>query len=64
MSRVSLFLAVTLCLAVAGCSKDAEIDSSLSQLDTLTRELVKMISAGDIDGAKALCDSKKGMLKA
>ena len=53
---------------LAGCKKDAEIGSTLKDLDSFTAELVQKIdsvqgSIEGVDAAQAFLDSKKGDLK-
>ena len=67
VSRMLLALA---CLALlAGCKKDAQVDSVLTELDTFTKEMVAKIdsapnpSAG-VDAAQKFLDSRKADLQA
>ena len=67
VSRMLLALA---CMALlAGCKKDAQVDSVLTELDTFTKELVAKIdsapnpSAG-VDAAQSFLDSRKADLQA
>lgn len=67
VSRVLLALA---CMALlAGCKKDAQVDSVLTELDTFTKEMVAKIdsapnpSAG-VDAAQKFLDSRKADLQA
>lgn len=63
MRKVTLFLVLAFCLSLMGCSKDAEVKSFISDLDTVTNEMVQKINAGDIDGARTAFDAKKESLK-
>ncbi len=64
MKKITLFLVLTFCLALIGCSKDAEIGTFMTEWEGVTNDMVKKIDEGDIDGAKAAFDAKKGALKA
>jgi hypothetical protein len=64
MKRITLFLVLTFCLALIGCSKDAEIATFMTEWEGVTNDMVKKIDAGDVDGAKAAFDGKKDALKA
>jgi hypothetical protein len=63
MKKITLFLTLTFCLALIGCSKDAEIGAFLTEWEGVTNDMVKKIDEGDIDGAKAAFDAKKDSLK-
>jgi hypothetical protein len=63
MKKITIFLVLTFCLALIGCSKDAEIGTFLTEWDGVTNDMVKKIDEGDIDGAKAAFDAKKDSLK-
>ena len=63
MKKITLFLIVVFALGLTGCSKDAEINSFLTEWDTVTNEMVTKIEAGDIAGAKTVFDAKKESLK-
>jgi outer membrane murein-binding lipoprotein Lpp len=64
MMKKLLVLTVLVCsVAFAGCSKDGEIDSFISEFESVTKELTTKIEAGDIDGAKKAFDAKKSSLK-
>lgn len=59
---------VLLCLSLAGCSKDAEINAFITEFDAATKEIVAKIdanpSAAGIDDAQKAFDGKKASLKA
>jgi hypothetical protein len=63
---ISLLLILSV-LALAGCKKDAEINSVLADFDSFTKELVKKVSdnpsAAGVDDAQKFLDSKKDELK-
>ena len=67
--RLACLLLLLVCLPLAGCKKDAEIDATLSELDKFTAELVKKVesapnpSAG-VDEAQKFFDSRKADLTA
>lgn len=63
MRKITLFLALALCLSIIGCGKDAEINTFITEWDGVTNEMVQKINAGDIDGAKTAFDAKKESLK-
>jgi hypothetical protein len=56
------------CIASIGCSKDAEINSFLTEWDAVTNEIVQKIdtnpSAAGVDEAQKTWDAKKSDLKA
>jgi predicted peroxiredoxin len=68
MKKITLFLMVLLCLSLAGCSKDAEINAFITEFDAATKEIVAKIdanpSAAGIDDAQKAFDGKKASLKA
>jgi Tfp pilus assembly protein PilP len=65
----SLLTALALCAALAGCKKDAQIESVLAELNTFTQEIVKRVegapnpSAG-VDDAQKYFDSRKAEIQA
>lgn len=63
MKKFTLFLIVVFALGLTGCSKDAEINSFLTEWDNVTNEMVAKIEAGDVAGAKTAFDGKKESLK-
>ena len=63
MKKITLFLLAVFALGLAGCSKDAEINSFLTEWDNVTNEMVTKIEAGDVAGAKTAFDGKKESLK-
>jgi hypothetical protein len=68
MKKVTLFLVAMLCLGLAGCSKDAEINAFITEFDAATKEIVSKIdanpTAAGIDDAQKAFDGKKASLKA
>ena len=63
MKKLSILLIAVFALGLAGCSKDAEINSFLTEWETVTNDMVAKIEAGDVDGAKTAFDGKKDSLK-
>ena len=63
MNKITLFLVLVFCLTMMGCSKDGEIDAFVTELDSVSNEIVQKINAGDVDGAKTAFDAKKESLK-
>ena len=68
MKKVTLFMTAMLCLSLAGCSKDAEINAFITEFDSVTKEIVTKIDADPseegIDAAQKAFDGKKASLKA
>jgi hypothetical protein len=64
MKKLSILLIAVFALGLAGCSKDAEINSFLTEWETVTNDMSAKIEAGDVDGAKTAFDGKKESLKA
>ncbi len=66
MKKVTLTLIVLLCLALVGCSKDAEINAFITEFDAVTKDITTKIdanpSAAGIDEAQKSFDSKKASL--
>jgi len=65
-----MFVVLALCIgiATAGCKKDDEINTAMSDLSTFTAELVQKVEAtqGSIEGldaAQQFLDSKKEVMK-
>lgn len=67
MRKVTLFLLVVFCLGLVGCSKDAEVQAFITELDTTTKEMVSKIDANPnsagIDEAQKAFEAKKDSLK-
>ncbi|NNF00929.1 MAG: hypothetical protein HKN25_18075 [Pyrinomonadaceae bacterium] len=64
MKKLLLPIALLSCLAFAGCSKDAEIESFITEFETVTQTMTSKIESGDAEGAKKVFDEKKESLKA
>lgn len=63
MKKLTVFLLAIFALSLVGCSKDAQINSFLTELETVTNDMSAKIEAGDVDGAKVAFDAKKDSLK-
>lgn len=62
-------LALALGAALAGCKKDAQIESVLAELNSFTQEIVKRVEAGadpsaGVDDAQKFFDSRKADMRA
>lgn len=64
MKKLILFTTLTVCVAFAGCSKDAKINSFITEFENVTKEMTAKIESGDVSGAKKAFDAKKDSLKA
>jgi hypothetical protein len=63
MKKVTVFLVAIFALGLAGCSKDAQINTFLTEWESVTNDMVTKIEAGDVDGARAAFEGKKESLK-
>ena len=67
MNKLSLFLIVAFCIGLTGCSKDAEVNSFITEFDATTKEIVSKIDANPtsagVDEAQKAFDGKKASLK-
>lgn len=63
MKLLTFGILIALCLTAFGCSKDAEVKSFLNEWDSLTKEIVNKVDAGDIEGAQTALDTKKAELR-
>lgn len=68
LTRVLVCLLAVSLAFLAGCKKDAEVNSVLKELDSFTAELVQRIDAAQgsiegLDAAQQFLDSKKDDLK-
>jgi biopolymer transport protein ExbB/TolQ len=68
VGKFALGLVVLCCLTFVGCSKDAEINSFLTEWETVTSEIVQKIdadpSSAGVDDAQKTWNGKKAGLKA
>ena len=67
MKKVTIFLLAAFCLALIGCSKDAEVESFIAENNAVIKDLTQKIdanpTAAGIDEAQKAFDAKKGSLK-
>jgi len=67
MKRITLLLIAAFALGLTACSKDAEVEAFLMELDAVTKEVASKIDASpDLDGigaAQKAFDAKKASLK-
>lgn len=66
--RLPAVALVILCLLLAGCKRDAEIESALTELDAFTGELTRLLDRGGtlpegVDNAQQYLDSRKREIK-
>lgn len=62
MRKLIIFGIFICCVAAAGCSKDAEVNSFLTEFESVTNEMTQKLKAGDVDGAKkAFVDNKASL---
>lgn len=68
MKNLTLLCIFAFCLALTGCSKDAEINAFITEFDAATQEIVSKIdanpTAAGMDDAQKAFDGKKASLKA
>lgn len=61
--KLAVALVALLCLSFAGCSKDADVNSFITEFDSITNEIVKKVdsnpSSAGVDDAQKYFDSKK-----
>lgn len=67
MKKITLFLTLAVCLALVGCSKDAEVNAFMAENTQVIKEMTSKIdanpSAAGIDEAQKAFDAKKASLK-
>lgn len=63
MKKLIVFTVLVCCVALAGCSKDGEIDSFIAEFERVTQEMTAKIETGDIDGAKKSFEDNRASLK-
>lgn len=63
MKKLILFTLLALSVALAGCSKDGDVDSFIAEFESVTQEMTKNIESGDIDAARKTFDDKKASLQ-
>lgn len=64
MRKIAVFLLLTVSLALVGCSKEAEVEAFMTEMNGVTNEMIQKIDVGDIDGAQKAFDAKKADIKA
>lgn len=67
--KLCCLLLLAVCVLLAGCKKDAEINAALAEVDSFTNELVERINAppnptAGVDDAQIYLDSRKQEIKA
>lgn len=62
MKKVALLVFVSFVLSFVGCAPAADVGSFVTELDSVTAEVVKKISSNDVAGAKTYFDGKKAGL--
>jgi hypothetical protein len=67
MKKITVFLALVFCLAMSGCSKDADIEAFIKEMDGVTKDIVSKIdanpTAAGVDDAQKAFDARKAELK-
>lgn len=67
MKKVTVFLIAVFCLALVGCSKDAEVNSFIDENNAVMKDITTKIdanpSAAGVDDAQKAFDAKKDSLK-
>ena len=67
MKKITVFLLLIFCLGMSGCSKDAEIEAFIKEMDGVTKDIVSKIdanpTAAGVDDAQKAFDARKGELK-
>jgi hypothetical protein len=65
--KIAVAVLVFVCLSMAGCSKDGDVNAFISEFDTVTNEIVKKVdanpSSAGVDDAQKYFDSKKADLQ-
>ncbi|MBS1793558.1 MAG: hypothetical protein JSS81_06870 [Acidobacteria bacterium] len=67
MKKITVFLLLVFCLGLTGCSKNAEVQAFITELDSTTKEMVGKLDASPnsqgVDEAQKAFDAKKASLK-
>lgn len=63
MKKLTIFVLVISCLAFAGCNKDAEINTFITDFEAVTNDMTAKLEEGDVEGAKKAFEGKKDSLK-
>jgi hypothetical protein len=68
MKKIIVFSLLVFCLGMTGCSKDAEIEAFIKEMDGVTKDIVSKIdanpTAAGVDDAQKAFDARKGEMKA
>ena len=68
MKRIALFFVMTATLGLTGCNKDAQIEAFISELNSVTQDVVAKIDANPtsagVDEAQKALDARKPALQA
>jgi hypothetical protein len=68
MKKIIVFSLLVFCLGMTGCSKDAEIEAFIKEMDGVTKDIVSKLdadpTADGVDDAQKAFDARKGELKA
>ena len=67
MKKIIVFSLLVFCLGMTGCSKDAEIEAFIKEMDGVTKDIVSKIdanpTAAGVDDAQKAFDARKAELK-
>jgi hypothetical protein len=67
MKKFTLVFLFALCMALVGCSKDAEVEAFIAENDAVMKDITQKIdanpSAAGVNEAQKSFDAKKGSLK-
>ena len=68
MKRIALFFVITAMLGLTGCNKDAQIEAFITELNSVTQDVVAKIDANPtsagVDEAQKAFDARKSTLRA
>ena len=64
MKKSTILLLFILCLGFAGCGRDADVNSFMSEWNSVTNEISKSVENGNVDQAQKTLDAKKDSLRA
>ena len=68
MKRIALFFVITAMLGLTGCNKDAQIEAFITELNSVTQDVVGKIDANPtsagVDEAQKAFDARKSTLQA
>jgi hypothetical protein len=67
MKKIIVFSLLVFCMGMTGCSKDAEIEAFIKEMDGVTKDIVSKIdanpTAAGVDDAQKAFDARKAELK-